>query len=454
MIEAIKKSRKIKIFFAVTASLIFVGVLSVQPFVQTTSASINVSNQLISFEYTNTQNGNSEDYPARISDDGRKIAFDARSTDIVASDNNGSTRDLIIRDIASSASNLINKTYQNVQTSQSVTAGPISENGRYVLFSTSQAGMTATSTSYNEIYIRDTVADTTDLVTINSSGSPADNTSSDMYGVSNDGRFVLFKSMATNFIDGVSSYPVPQQQIFMKDRVSGKIHLVSRSESGTNGNSGTNGGGSMSCDGSFIIFNSASSNLTPNDTNGKTDVFLVDIRNGFHIKNLTEGYNADSGAGSISCNGNYIVFGSGASNMPNAAGPGHRYMYERLTGDIHLVDQSTGGNVANSPAIGLMGGNRTVSDDGKVVFSSEATNLVSSHTVPPSTRYIYLRDTKNETTEIITVNSTGQLANASVISGYTSISKDGKRIAYSTTASNLVSEKSNTRSGVILATID
>lgn len=454
MIKVIKQSKKIKVLFAGTLSLMFVGVLSFQPFLQTTSASINITNQLISFDYTNTQNGNGQNYPAHISDDGRKVIFESGSTDIIANDNNGSIRDLFIRDIDSSTTQLINKTYQDAQISQGVTAGPVSENGRYVLFSTSQAGVTATSTLYNEVYMRDTVANTTELISINSSGDPANNTSADMYGVSNDGRFVLFHSSATNFIDGRSNYPVPQLQIFMKDRLSGEIHLISQSEAGANGNSTSNGAAQMSCDGAFVIFSSSSSNLTPNDTNNRSDLFLVDLRNGFHIKNLTENYNQGPRGASISCNGNYIVFGSSASNIVSSASGLHLYAYERLTEDVSLVDQSSTGNVANGSYDISDNSKRIVSNDGRVVFNSMATNLVSSHSVPSSSKYVYLRDIKNSVTEIVSVNSSGQLANVPNFMGDATISADGRKIAYSTLANNLAPEKTDNRPAIILATIN
>lgn len=449
-----QQDKKIKVIFAGIGSLVFVGALSFQSFLQTTSASINVSNQLISFDYTNTQNGDGQNRPAHISDDGKKVIFNSGSTDVIANDSNGTTPDLVMRDIDSSTTELINKTYQNQQTPQTVTMGSVSENGRYVVFSTSQAGMTATTTSYNEIYLRDTDADTTELISTNSAGVPANNTSDDVYGVSNDGRFVLFRSLATNLIDGQSSYPVPQGQIFIKDRLSGKAYLISQSESGVNGNSNSNGGAQMSCDGAFAIFSSSSSNLTPNDTNGKTDIFLVDLRNGFRIKNITESYNGISGGRSISCNGNYIIFSSNASNIVSGVSGYHLYAYERLTGDVNIIDQSTNGNISNAGVIFTGNLKRMVSNDGRVVFTSQATNLVSSHSIPTGSGYVYLRDIKAETTEIISINSSGQLANAYNPNADATISANGKKIAYSTAASNIVPAKTDTRSGVILVTID
>ncbi len=90
--------------------------------------------------------------------------------------------------------------------------------------------------------------------------------------LSNDGRYVTFQSLADNFGptdgNGVSD-------VYVIDTLTYEWTLVSRTATGVAGN-GASESPSISNDGRYIVFESSASNLVPNDTNGKRDIFLFD----------------------------------------------------------------------------------------------------------------------------------------------------------------------------------
>jgi len=76
---------------------------------------------------------------------------------------------------------------------------------------------------------------------------------------------------------------------------------------------------SISTDGRYIAFDSEASNLVSDDTNGVHDVFVHDREFGettrVSVSDTGIQGNLYSGIPSISANGNYVSFGSEASNL-------------------------------------------------------------------------------------------------------------------------------------------
>src|SRR5204863_3370087 len=108
-------------------------------------------------------------------------------------------------------------------------------------------------------------------VSIDSSGTEA-NGQSYYPQISADGRFVAFRSDASNLVAGDAN---GVSDIFVHDLQSGTTERISVDGSGTEGN-GDSFGPTISGDGRYVAFRSDSSNLVPGDTNGIDDVFVRD----------------------------------------------------------------------------------------------------------------------------------------------------------------------------------
>ena len=209
---------------------------------------------------------------------------------------------------------------------------------------------------------------------------------------------------------------------------------------GTQGN-GVSGQSSTSADGRYVAFVSNATNLVAGDTNGKQDVFVRDRQLG-----ATERVSVDSsGAQSndfaanpaLSADGRYVAFGSTATNL--VAGDTNAKV------DVFVRDRQLGTTERVSvDSSGAQGdGHSTVSSisaDGRyVAFVSSAANLVSGDT--NGAQDAFVRDRQLGVTERVSVDSAGSQANGATTR--VSVSFDGRYVAFGSAATNLVGGDTN-----------
>ena len=404
---------------------------------QKAAATVTGMNQLASYDYTNTHAERGS--PATLSDDGNFVVFASTNSSIVSSDSNGITRDLFIRSMQTNSTSLVDQSTNGVQAASGVsvpTTGAsfaVSKTGRYVLFVSVDPylidGQTI-SDGNEHVYLRDTVSNTTSLID-QTSGGTIGNASATPVVVSDEGRFVFFTSNADNLLSSGNPSNTNWSYLYMKDMTNGSIQMISRSNSGSVANEPISHA-SASCDGSLVVFGSTATNLTPSN-NGHSSVYLVDLRSGFNITNLTLSANNDTSTGSISCDGRYIALNSKATNLTTDSVSGtvnHIFRYDRVSGQYLLMDKSSDGAIASDGSSFIGQAGRSVSDNGGVIFATYDTNLVSPSA---SSHYeIYLRTPEANTTELVPINSSGQEGSPGP-SGWThtmAISADGKSIVY------------------------
>lgn len=162
----------------------------------------------------------------------------------------------------------------------------ISEQGGFVIFQSNAPSLDpATSGSPNQIYVRDLSASTTRRVSVSSS-SVSSNGECAYPTISADGRFVAFRSDATNLVSGDTA----NYDVFVHDRnaagcsgfdqtgcvSTSRVSKNSVGEAGNNGSGLNDNGIAISSSGQFIALESFASNLVLGDTNGREDVFLHD----------------------------------------------------------------------------------------------------------------------------------------------------------------------------------
>jgi Tol biopolymer transport system component len=138
----------------------------------------------------------------------------------------------------------------------------------------------------------------------------------------------------------------------------------------------------------------------------------------------------------VSADGRYIVFQSGASNLVAGNTNDDIFLRDQQLGETSRISVSSGGVQANGGAY-----YPSISGDGRyVAFQSEATNLVAGDT--NGFIDIFLRDRQTGTTTRVSVGPAGVQANDNSDS-YTAISADGRFVAFSSDATNLVSGDTN-----------
>lgn len=126
--------------------------------------------------------------------------------------------------------------------------------------------------------------------------------------LSGDGRYVVFQSYSNDLVSGDTNNA---RDIFRRDLVTGAIERVSTKADGTEINLNSEHA-SVSHDGRYILFESASDALVTGDTNGKSDVFRKDMVTGEVLRVSTGGAGAQLGdfslGSQISADGQFAVF--------------------------------------------------------------------------------------------------------------------------------------------------
>ncbi|MEU4201778.1 hypothetical protein AB0B79_22620 [Streptomyces sp. NPDC039022] len=203
---------------------------------------------------------------------------------------------------------------------------------------------------------------------------------------------------------------------------------------GTQGN-GFSGDPELSANGRFVAFTSEATDLGPTDTNGQQDVYVKDLRTGKVdlVSVAGDGTPGDalSGSPGISADGRYVAFYSGAANLVpgDTNGEGDVFVHDRRTG--RTVSPTAG---AGRSPYGYGVQNFALSGDGhRLAFGSYRPDLVPGDT--NERLDIFVHDVQKGTTRRVSVASDGTQANAP--SAFPSISADGRRIAFTSKATNL-----------------
>ena len=167
------------------------------------------------------------------------------------------------------------------------------------------------------MFVRDRQSGVTERVSVGIDGAEG-NSTSDMPAISADGRFVAFRSYASNLVaDDTNGNAVGD--VFVRHRQSGVTERVNVDPGGAQANM-TSYRPAVSADGRFVAFGSVASNLVAGDTNGRGDLFVRDRHSG-SIERVDVGFdgteaNAGFGAvGAISADGRFVAFDAGASNL-------------------------------------------------------------------------------------------------------------------------------------------
>jgi Tol biopolymer transport system component len=390
--------------------------------------------------------GNDRSFVPSISADGRFVAFPSAASNLVPGDTNGQT-DVFVRDRQMDTTRRVNVGPGGVQGDNSSFFPSISATGRFVAFVSHASNLVSPGTNgWNHVFVRDRQRGTTRLVSVGPQGVQG-NADCYLVTISANGRFVAFYSDASNLVPRDTNRAA---DVFLRDRQTGTTRRVSVGPHGVQGN-GSSGAPSISADGRFVAFDSAASNLVRGDTNGQADVFVRD-RQMATTRRVSVGPggvqgNSGSGTPSISADGRFVAFDSAASNLVPGDTNGQT--------DVFLHDRQTGTTLRMSIGPGGIQGNDhsyqpSISADGRfVAFSSFASNLVPGGI--EGQEDVYVRDRRTGTTRRVSLARGGAPANGDSFNS--SISADGRFVAFESFASNLVPGDTNDALDVFVRTL-
>ena len=312
-----------------------------------------------------------------MSADGQTIAFTSIATDIVANDNNPGNSDVFVHDMRSAAPTLVSLDSNGVQSNGNAGLVAISRDGRFVTFDDTASNLTTTGgNGLSQVYLRDRQTGTTTLVSVASDGSLA-NGNCTAGAISDNGQFIAFTTTASNLSTSDSNNA---NDVYLRDTVAGTTVLVSVSytDDVSSGDAGSQDP-VMSADGRFIAFDSDADNLN-DDFNGNTDVFLRDMQAAaptiVSVDSAGSQGNGSSTEPSLTPDGRFVAFRSSSTNIVNnQAADSVVFVRDLSLGHTSLVGLGDQGQEGNDGDIN----NCAISDDSRfVVFQSAATNLVSN----------------------------------------------------------------------------
>jgi PKD repeat protein/Tol biopolymer transport system component len=325
---------------------------------------------------------------------------------------------------ASAAMTRVSMSTDGVQANNGSLSPVITPDGRYVAFVSMATNLVTGDTNTQwDIFRHDRQTGVTERVSV-SSGGVEQNGGSWETAISADGRYVAFVSNASNLVAGDTN---GLSDVFVHDCVTGQTTRVSVASSGAEV-VGYSDQPAISADGRYVAFRSDATDLVANDTNGTSDVFVHDLVAGGTTRVNVGSYGVQSTGEiqhiAISADGRYVAFGSDAADL---AADDINASY-----DIFVHDCETGQTECVSVTGDGTPGDRgcdevSISADGRyVAFSSGATDLVAG-------------DTNNEYDVFVYDRQTGQMERASVTSSglqvfdssyYPAISPDGSCVSF------------------------
>jgi Tol biopolymer transport system component len=462
---------------------------------------------------TNRLPGNGDSDSASMTPDGRYVAFVSAASDLVVGDTNG-IRDVFVRDLVtgttslasvgaqlsqgrseaplitpdgryvaffSSATNLVPGVPQSggeiyvrdlvgkttiwasayvreaLQLFQNVTnpvcfGHVISADGQFVAYEVSPSAWPSTGIvlqSSTGIVLRYSLqTGLTDIVSTNAavlSGQPEDNQT---LAMTPDGRFLAFTA-------NPASSPGLAACIYVWDALSNSTTLVSGELSGAVPVNDTSIWPVITPDGRFVAFQSTATSLVTNTLAGDFHVYVRDLQSG-----ITRLVDADpNGVGSgvtaftapqITDDGRYVTFEApdGSLVPGNADQSWDVFMRDLPAGATELISKSDPALLCHTPDGASALGPLSVSADGKLVaFTSPADDLALNDTNGFSD--VFVRDLALTNTLLVSVDASGTTSGNSA-SGEPTISADGRFVAFSSSASNLVAGDTNKVSDVFV----
>ena len=308
----------------------------------------------------------------------------------MTNDTNG-TLDVFVRDLQAGRTTLVSVNRTGTDSGNGgASESAISADGRFVVFQSRASDLVANDTNgTSDVFVRDLQTATTSLVSVNHTGTGSGNTGSILPVFSSDGRFVAFRSAASDLVandsDGV-------QDVFVRDLKTGTTILVGADDVDNDNNIANY---MLSADGRFMSFLSVASDLVANDTNGTSDVFVRDLQTG--TTSLVSVNHTGTGSGNdssfdqmMSADGRFVAFLSGASDLVADDIDGGLFVRDLQTGTTTRIDVNRSGTGRGNGGLGFpvnnvsdLGSFRTyvLSADGRfVAFGSFASDLVTTDT--------------------------------------------------------------------------
>lgn len=299
--------------------------------------------------------------------------------------------------------------------------GLISENGRYVAFSSTSTQLLPKAMEFpgRQLYVRDNSTSQVQLASAAPDGGPGNGPVFDT-ALSPGGRYAAFATGSTNMGQNAPG----GINIYLRDLTKGVTELVSVDVA--EGYAGQTGGISVSADGRFVAF---VADVQPTNPYSPTENRRVYVRD--RVKKTTTQVNPGLPQGTwatrpeISDSGRYVSYLTTSKGAePGAPAKSSLFRRDLWTGALQQVDVTPEGQPSTASVNPVQD---ALSADGRhLVFLSEGSDLVANDT--NGKEDVFVRDLRTGRTRLVDLSAQGGTAYAPVLS------PDGRKLAFSTPA--------------------
>ncbi|MBX3081060.1 MAG: hypothetical protein KF716_05455 [Anaerolineae bacterium] len=292
--------------------------------------------------------------------------------------------------------------------------GALSGDGRYFAFAADIPFVAEDTNSRSDIFVYDKLSCLLELASVGTGGVQG-NGHALHPSITYDGRYVVFESDANNITPSDTN---GKTDIFLFDRQTQQTTLISKGAGGipANGNSRNSMIAGL---GRYIVFETEGTNLIPS---GYPGIYLYDLQ--------TQGVIALAASGTyspvISADGNVVTFRSPLALVPEDTNQQYDvYAWERTSGQFSLVSLANDGSLGSHYAYGS-----SVSDDGRYVTFISDNQLTGDAT--PLHDHIFLRDRWLGRTYHVSTTTQGIEYFGTMKISRQAISGDGRYVAFDT----------------------
>ena len=393
---------------------------------------------LVSANLSGTGGGNGNSMLGQVSTNGQFVVFQSDASNLVPNDTNGVT-DIFVSDLVAGTTTLVSVSTNGGPANGASTDPVMTPDGRYVAFISSASNLVPGDTNgIPDVFVRDLIAGTNCLVSVGAFLAPSGPSSIMATPViTPDGRYVAFFSLATNLAPAVPG--TSTGEVYVRDRLMGTTTWASTNAaaivSATLGLSGMPAYHPQLSDGGrYVTFKAGATSTT-----GAVVILQYDstLAATAVINTNSIGWSTtldDSYGPEMTPDGRFIAFARHEGSLGSGFSSVHVWDTQ-LTLDTLVSDDGSGvpTNTASYMPV--------ISTNGQfVAFLSNATNLVSNAVVNGS--HVYLRNLPSSTTQLVDVDTNGIGSTADTLTSL-SLSADGQCVAFSSPDGSLVSLDKN-----------
>jgi Tol biopolymer transport system component len=207
-----------------------------------------------------------------VSADGRYVVFYSTATNLVPNDRGG-RQDVFVRDRQTGQTRRLTEATDGTGANGYSVQPTMSGNGRHVAFVSAASNLVPGDTNGRiDVFVSDLETGRMERVSVSSKGGQG-NGGSYYPSLSADGRYVVFESFASNLVPGDTN---ASYDVFVHDRETHQTRRVSVAADGAQAN-GANWTPAVSGDGRFVAFRSDATNFGRMDANHSSDVYVKDM---------------------------------------------------------------------------------------------------------------------------------------------------------------------------------